>query len=230
MRRVVLLLAVFCLCLFFVVPTHAQNLNQLLQGTEIQLTLQNRISTASAHAGDPFVAVVSEPVYVADQLVLPAGTRITGVVGAVIKPRRFAIFRGQAALHLAFKTIEIDQREVPVALSIVTLRHPAVDYTGRKRRDLNVEEGQVIQAKEDIKGDVLIMTLGTGGGTLIGAVVSHAGPGFGIGLAVGAVYMVARKGKEVNLPANSGLFVRLENTLVLPTAILTAAPGTAGGN
>jgi hypothetical protein len=230
MRRVALLLAVFCLCLFVAIPAHSQNLNQLLQGSEIHLVLEGRLNTSVAHAGDPFIASVADPVYVGDQLVLPEGTRITGIVGAVIKPKHFAIFRGQAAFHLAFKTIEIDHREIPVQLSILTIQRHSPDNTGRTRRDIKVEEGQVIQAKHDVKADVVIMGLGIGGGALAGAVVGNAGAGIGIGIAASAVYLVARKGKDVDLPAQTGLFVRLENTLVLPTATVTSTTATQGGN
>lgn len=230
MRRAVLLCAVFCVCLLVAVPAHSQNLNQLLQGSQIHLTLQNGLTTAVARAGDPFTAIVAEPVFVGDQLVLPAGTRITGIVGAVIKPRHFNIFRGQAALNLAFKSIELDHREVPVQMSILTIQHPGTENSARRRKDVKIEEGQVIQAKHDVKGDVLIMTLGTGGGTLVGAVFSHVGRGLGLGIAVSAAYVVARKGKEVELPAQTNLFVRLDNTLVLPTAIASAALFTPGAN
>ena len=56
-----------------------------------------------------------------------------------------------------------------------------------------------------------------GGGTLIGAVFSNAIRGFGIGLAGSAAYIVARKGKEVELPAQTGMIVRMDNTITVPS-------------
>jgi hypothetical protein len=77
-------------------------------------------------------------------------------------------------------------------------------------------EGQVVQEKHDIKGDVVAATVGTGGGTLIGAVFSHVARGFGLGLAGSAAYIVARKGKDVELPAQTGMLVRMDNTITVP--------------
>ncbi len=68
-----------------------------------------------------------------------------------------------------------------------------------------MEEGQVVQAKHDIKGDVIAGTIGTGGGTLVGVVFSNVARGFGIGLAGSAVYIMERKGKEVELPAQTAI-------------------------
>jgi hypothetical protein len=90
------------------------------------------------------------------------------------------------------------------------------DKAGKTRKDVKVDEGQVIEAKYDIKGDVLAGTIGTGGGTLVGAVFSHVARGFGIGLIGSTAYIMSRKGKEVDLPAQTIITVRMENTVTLP--------------
>jgi hypothetical protein len=229
MKKVVSVFAVLCFALLAALPAHSQNLNQLLQGSQMHLTLQNGITTKVAHAGDPFTATVTEPVFVGGQLVLPAGTKITGVVGAVIHPKWIGMIRGQAAMNLTFKSIEIDHREVPVQISILSIQSPQMQGTAKNRKDVKVDEGEVIQAKNDIKEDVLIVAVGTSGGSLVGAVFSHVMRGFAFGFAGSAAYVVARKGKDVELPAQTGFLVRLDNTLTLPTVTATAAaylPGT----
>jgi len=82
----------------------------------------------------------------------------------------------------------------------------------------------VVEEKHDVKGDIVAGTIGTGGGTLIGAVFSHAARGFGLGLAGTAVYVVARKGKEVDLPAKSGMLVRMDSTITVPVVSASSAP------
>jgi hypothetical protein len=198
-------------------PSYAEP-RQLLQGTQIHLTLLSGISTAIARDGDPFVAVVAEPVYLGSQLLLPAGTRINGVIGTVEKARRFSVFRGQAYMNLTFRSVEVDSRLIPVQMSIIAIEQPHGQADGKRRKDVKIEEGQVIQEKHDIKGDVVAATVGTGGGTLIGAVFSHVARGFGLGLAGSAAYIVARKGKDVELPAQTGVFVRMDNTISVPVA------------
>src|SRR6266571_1363378 len=73
-----------------VAPTCYAEPLQVMQGTQVHLTLLSGISTAVAREGDPFVAVVAEPVYLGSQLVLPAGTRVNGIIGTVEAPRHFS--------------------------------------------------------------------------------------------------------------------------------------------
>ena len=60
------------------------------------------------------------------------------------------------------------------------------------------------------------MAIGGGGGSLVGLVFSNVTRGLGIGFAAGAVYVVARKGKEVDMPAQSGMLARLDSTITVP--------------
>jgi len=84
-----------------------------------------------------------------------------------------------------------------------------------------VEEGQVVEQKHDVKGDVLAATIGTGGATIVGAVFSQVVRGFGVGLAGSAVYIMARKGKDVELPAQTGMLVRMDSTITVPNVAAT---------
>ena len=204
---------------FAAAPASLAQPHQVLQGTQVHLTLLNSINTATARDGDPFVAVVAEPVYLGAQMLIPAGARIQGVIGTVNKARRFSLFRGQAYFNLTFRTLEIDSRLVPVQMSLLALEQPRGQANGKKRKDVRIEEGQVVEARHDVKGDITAGAIGTGGGTLIGLVFSHAMRGFGIGMAGSAVYIVARKGKEVELPAQTGMLVRMDNTVSVPSIV-----------
>jgi hypothetical protein len=191
--------------------------HQVLQGTQIHLRLLSNINTSTARDGDPFVAVVTEPVSLGNQLLLPLGTRVNGTVTVVSRARHFALLHRQAYLDLTFRSVEVDSRLIPVQMSIIAINHPSSESSGKARKDVKIEEGQVIQEKQDIKGDILAGTIGTGGGTLVGAVFSHVMRGFGIGLAGSAAYIVSRKGKEVSLPPQTEMLVRLEGTITVPS-------------
>jgi hypothetical protein len=199
-------------------PSSYAEPRQVIQGTQVHLTLLSGITSAVAKDGDPFVAVVAEPVYLGSQLLLPAGTRVNGIIGTVEKARRFSIFRGQAYMNLTFRSIEVDSRLIPVQMSIITIQQPRGQAEGKRRKDVKVEEGQVVQERHDVKGDIVGATIGTGGGTLIGAVFSHVARGFGFGLAGSAVYIVARKGKDLDLPGQTGMLVRMDNTITVPVS------------
>jgi type IV secretory pathway VirB10-like protein len=76
-------------------PSSNAEPHQVIQGTQVHLTLLSGISSAVARDGDPFVAVVAEPVYLGTQLLLPAGTRVNGIIGTVAKARLFRSFAGR---------------------------------------------------------------------------------------------------------------------------------------
>jgi hypothetical protein len=221
MKRFVLSISVSfgALALLFAaaaIPVRAQS-HELLQGTEVHLRLLTDLSTAVAKSGDPFVAEVTQPVTMGSQVILPAGARVHGTVGGIIHSRHFSIFRGQAAMSLSFRDLEVDSRIFPAKMTILRLERPSSgDREGKRRKDVKVDEGQIVEAKHDVKGDVIGGALGIGGGTVVGAVFSNVSRGFGFGLIGAAVYIVERKGKEVDLPAQTTIRVRMDNTVTLP--------------
>jgi len=217
MRAVVSVLLVFALAVSAVLPTPASaEPHQIIQGTEVHLTLLTPISSSTSREGDPFIAVLAQPVALESRIILPAGTRIHGVIGTIQKPKNFSVFRGQAYMNLAFQSIEIDSRLIPVQMSIIAIGRPRVDSYSTARRDVKIIEGEVVQEKHDYKGDAYGMAITGGGGSLMGVLFSNVARGLGIGFAAGAVYVVARKGKEVELPGQTGLLTRLDSTLIVP--------------
>jgi hypothetical protein len=207
-------------------PASLAEPHQVIQGTQVHLTLLNPVGTSISRDGDPFVAIVNEPVFMGNTLLIPAGARVNGIIGNVEKARRFSVFRGQAYMNLTFRSLEIDSRLIPIQMSIITIEQPRNQGDTRRRKDVKVDEGQVIEQKHDYKGDIVGATIGTGGGTLVGAVFSHVARGFGFGLAGSAVYILARKGKEVELPAQTGLLVRMDNTITVPSVSASNASYT----
>ncbi len=221
MKRIVISLSIslaVCVLMFgaAAIPARAQS-HELLQGTEVHLRLLTNLSTAVAHSGDPFVAEVTEPVTIGSQIILPAGAQVRGTVGGVIHTKHFSIFRGQAAMSLSFRDLVVDSRIFPAKMSILRLDGPARgDRDGKRRRDVKVDEGQVVEEKHDVKGDVIGGAIGVGGGSLVGVLFSNVTRGFGFGLVGAAVYIVERKGKEVDLPAQTIIRVRMDDTVTLP--------------
>jgi hypothetical protein len=205
-------------------PVSFSEPRQVVPGTQVRLHIVSNIGTATSRSGDPFVAVVSEPVFVGNTLLIPVGTRVNGVINNVERARRFSIFRGQAYMDLTFRSLEIDSRLIPVHMSIIAVEQPSSDRDGARRKDVKIDEGQIIEQKHDYKGDVMGGSLGTGGGALVGLIFSNVARGFGFGLAGSAVYIVARKGKEVDLPAQTGMLVRIDTGVTLPASI---GPGDA---
>jgi hypothetical protein len=217
MKAVLSVLLIFALAISAVLPTPTSaEPRQIIQGTEVHLTLLTPVSSSTSREGDPFIAVLAQPVALDSRIVLPAGTRVHGVVGTIQKAKNFSLFRGQAYMNLAFKSVELDSRLIPVQMSLIAIGHPRIDSYSTARRDVKIIEGEVVQEKHDYKGDAYGMAIGGGGGTLMGVLFSNVARGIGIGFAAGAVYVVARKGREVELPAQTGLLTRLDSTLTVP--------------
>jgi hypothetical protein len=231
MKAAVSAVLVFALALSAVLPSPVcAEPRQIIQGTEVHLTLVTPVSSSTSREGDSFIAVLAQPVALDSRIILPAGTRVHGVVGTIQRPKNFSLFRGQAYMNLAFKSVELDSRLIPVQMSLIAIGRPRIDSYSTARHDVKIIEGEVVQQKHDYKGDVYGMAIGGGGGALMGVLFSNITRGLGIGLAAGAVYVVARKGREVELPAETGLLGRLDSTLTVPVlsaenAIPTGAPG-----
>ena len=62
-------------------PPSCAEPRQVLRGTQVRLTLLTVISTAASRDGDPLVAVVADPFLLGNQLLIPAGTRVNGIMG-----------------------------------------------------------------------------------------------------------------------------------------------------
>jgi hypothetical protein len=128
-------------------------------------------------------------------------------------------------MNISFKTMEIDSRLIPVQMSIIGLTQPMVGDETKKRKDIKITEGEALQEKHDYKGDAIGMAIGGGGGSMVGLIFSNALRGFGIGMAAGAIYVVARKGKELEMPAQTGMLVRLDNPVTVPAYTTSAGNG-----
>ena len=137
MKVVVSLVLVLVLVCTATPPTYAEP-HQVLQGTEIHLTLLTPISSNHSKVGDPFVAVLAQPVAFDSRIILPAGTRVNGIIGTIQKPKAFSIFRGQAYMSLTFKTFEVDSRLIPVQMSILAIGQPRVDSYSKPRKDMKI--------------------------------------------------------------------------------------------
>jgi hypothetical protein len=193
--------------------------NQVMQGTRVKLSLITDISSTSARDGDPFVAVVAEPVFLGNTLLIPQGTRMNGTIGTVQNAKWFSIFRGQSYMNLTFRTMEVDSRVIPIQMSILAIEDRHANGDTKARKDIKIDEGQVLQEKHDFRGDIIGGAIGTGGGALVGAIFSNVVRGFGFGLAGSAVYICVRKGKEVELPSQTGMVARLDSTITMPVLV-----------
>jgi hypothetical protein len=228
MKRFISICALLSALLWLTPAVRAQS-NSIQPGTQVRLTLAAGLSTSVAHDGDPFTAVVAEPVFVGNQLLLPAGAKIHGTVTSVTRPKWFAMVRGGASMNLVFDSIEVQSRIFPVQMSILSLYSGSTEDT-KRRKDLKTTEGVVVEEKRDIKGDIMTGGLGTGAGALVGVLFSNVARGTVIGLVGTSAYIMTKKGKDVELPAQTGMLVRMDSSVTLPPSLLhNASYSTSSG-
>jgi hypothetical protein len=228
MKRFISVCALLSFSLWLTPAVHAQQTNAVQPGTQIRLTMATGLSSSVAHDGDPFTAVVAEPVFVGNQLLLPAGAKVHGTVMGVTRPKFFGIFRGGASMNLVFNSIEVESRIFPVQMSILSL------YSGgpeaqKARKDVKTTEGVVLEEKRDIKNDILTGGMGTGAGALVGVLFSNVARGTVIGIVGTSAYIAIKKGKDIDLPAQTGMLVRMDSAVALPANLLHNAAYTSSG-
>lgn len=161
----------------------------LPEGTEVQVRLEQSLSSKTARQEDRFDATVALPVRNdAGRVVIPAGTRVRGIVAAVEDAERPA---KPGRLDLTFDTIYLDDRTAtPMRARVVSVKEN-LDRSGTGK---NAGIGAIV-------GGVLGSIIGGTKGALIGVVVGGAGG------------VVATAGEEVNLPAGTILTVTLDRPL-----------------
>jgi hypothetical protein len=162
----------------------------LPEATEIQVRLEEPLSSATARVEDRVEATVAMPVRERGRVVIPAGTRVRGVVRDVERAQRPA--RG-GRLELTFDSIYLDDRtRTRLYARVVSLRE-SMDR-GEKAEKAGI--GAVL-------GGVLGTILGGKKGAIIGVVIGGTGG------------VAASKGEDVSLPAGTIVALSLEKPLTV---------------
>jgi hypothetical protein len=228
MKRFVVLCAVLALAPWVSPAAHAQAVqNQVIPGTQVRLTLMNGLSSSVAHSGDPFTAIVAEPVFAGNTMILPAGAIIHGTITTVERPKFFSMFRGGAAMNLKFDSIEVESRLFPAKMSILSI-YEGGPAASKQRKDVKTVEGEEVTENHSVKTDVEDVAIGTAGGSTVGLIFSHVLRGTVFGLVGGTAYVMAKKGKDIDLPAQTGMLVRMDSAVALPSSLMHNASYTTG--
>jgi hypothetical protein len=172
-------------------------------GTEIDASLKDALSTKSAHAGDTFTAEVTKPVRAANNTVaIPAGTLINGEVIEAESGKTLPMIRGKGRLSVRFRDMTLpNHTSYPLTATLMAIHGKNANSEG---------EVQSSTSGKDAAKDVGI---GAGLGTVAGLIFGGALKGLAIGAIAGGGYVLATSGKDVEIPANSALRLRLDQAL-----------------
>jgi hypothetical protein len=167
-------------------PVAGQGQIDVPDGTEIQLRLEESLSSKTARREDRVAATVAQPVYRGrdGRAAIPAGTEVRGVVEDVQRAQRPS--KG-GRLEVSFDSLVLGNQPVGMDARVVEVKEGGLD---ERKAGLGALIGGVLGAVIDGKK-----------GALIGAIVGGTGA------------VVASSGDEVELPAGTLLTVRLDRPL-----------------
>jgi hypothetical protein len=180
--------------------------------TEMHATLDTPLSTRTSKPGDRFTATLSQPVQSSNGsgVLIPAGSRIEGEVSEAEAGKTLPSVRGKGKLNLRFRDIVLPNgQSIPLVASLVS-----VNSTNGKTTKGADNEGQVESGTrgKDVAKDVGI---GAGVGTVAGLIFGGPLKGLAIGAIAGGGYVLATNGKDVSLPTQTGMVIRLDQPLTL---------------
>jgi hypothetical protein len=164
-------------------------------GTEIHAALDTPLSSKTAKPGDRFTATLSDPVRANNgAVVIPAGARIEGEVAESDDEKTLAALKDKPKLSLRFRDVVLPTGQtVPLTATLVSVH----DTSSKSPRKSIAEGGK--------------------GSSAIGAAAARSlgGPikGLAIGTLSGGGYVVATNGKDVRLPAQAVMLIRVDQPL-----------------
>ncbi len=156
------------------------------EGTALQVRLEHSLATNQQRSGDGFTSTLTQPVRVNDQVVIPAGSQVNGVV---VYAKESGRLRGRAQMGLALESVVVGDNTYDIATNTLT----RVSGSHKKRNIAWIGGGGA--------GGAIIGAIAAGGkGALIGGPI-----GAGAGTAVAAL----TGKKNVRLPAETVMTFRL---------------------
>lgn len=159
-------------------------------GQELDVRLQSRLSSDTAKVEDRFEATTVTDLYRGNDVLIPAGSVVRGVISSVDRASRTD---RKGSLTVAFDQITVNGRSYPM-------------------------RGTVTQAieSEGIRGEAGRIGAGAGVGAIIGGIIGGVrGALLGV-LIGGGGTIAATEGKDVELPAGTILRVRLDTPPDVP--------------
>jgi hypothetical protein len=164
--------------------TTRTNQSGIPTGTEIDVRLQDQLTSDTAQVEDRFEATTVVDLYEGDRVLIPAGSVMRGVVTSVNKATRTD---RKGSLTVSFNQITVRNRSYPM-------------------------RGTVTQAleSEGIRGEAGRIGAGSAVGAIIGGIIGGV-KGALLGVLIGGGgTMVATEGKDVTLPSGTILRVRMD--------------------
>jgi hypothetical protein len=176
--------------------------------TEVRATLDTPLSSKTSRPGDRFTATIAQSVSGSNGIVIPAGALVEGEVSGSEQDHTQSSSPRKAKLNLRFRDIVLPNgQSVALVSSLVSLNSWTGGNTQKPDRQSWREPGAW--------GKDTALNVGTAAGEIATAGPNLGGSlkGFAVGTLAGGGYVVSKISKYVNLPAQTGMVIRLEEGL-----------------
>jgi len=158
-------------------------------GQELDVRLDRELSSGTAQVEDRFTATTVADLYQGNDVLIPAGSTMRGIISSVQKATRT---QRKGSLTVAFDQITTRGRTYPIRATVT----------------------QALES-EGIRGEVGKIGAGAGVGAIIGGILGGA-KGALLGVLIGGGGTIAAtEGKDVTLPPGTVLRVRLDQPLMV---------------
>lgn len=166
-------------------------------GTEIHAALDTPLFSKTSKPGDRFTATVSDPVRANNgAVVIPAGARVEGEVAESEDEKTLAALKDKPKLSLRFRDVVLPSGQtLPLTATLVSVH----DTSGKNPRKSVTEGGKESAA--------------IGAPSAMGRNVGGPIKGLAVGTLSGGGYVVATNGKDVRLPAQAVMLIRVDQPL-----------------
>jgi hypothetical protein len=168
-------------------PATQPRRNEVPAGQEIDVSIERELSSETAQVEDRFTATTMVDLYQGNEVLIPAGSTMRGVVSSVNKATRTD---RKGSLTVAFDQVTIRGRNYPIRATVT----------------------QAIES-EGIKGEAAKIGAGAGVGAIIGGILGGT-KGALLGVLIGGGGTIAAtEGKDAVLPPGTILRVRFDQAL-----------------
>jgi len=168
-------------------------------GTEIHAALDTPLSSKTSKPGDRFTATVSAPVRASNgAIVIPAGARVEGEVSESEDEKTLTALKDKPKLSLRLRDVVLPSGQtLPLTATLVSVHQADGKNFQKVTTDRQIESGT-----NSIGADTPPTR-------------SLGGPikGLAIGALSGGGYVVTTNGKDVHLPAQAGMLIRVDQPL-----------------
>lgn len=176
-------------------------------GTVLTVNTNSTLTSGGNQVGDIFTATLVNPINLEGNIAIPEGSELIGQVTYVENAGRVG---KNAVMQVKFTSIKLpNDQKIPITAKISTTDKSGMLKGGSLKRQLatTVATGAVSTGTGALAGLGIGSLMGSaGGGALFGTTVGGV---FGLG------YLFARKGKDVILPAGTGMNVTLEQPVTI---------------